>query len=45
MKPQYLDDALKSFGQSPRNNLYISILAGISIEVLNEVSKYFYDII
>ncbi|KAG8246093.1 hypothetical protein J6590_092655 [Homalodisca vitripennis] len=36
MKPQHLDEALKSFDRVPNNKLYISILAGISIETLNE---------
>ncbi|XP_046674687.1 pyrroline-5-carboxylate reductase 3-like [Homalodisca vitripennis] len=38
MKPQHLDEALKSFDRVPNNKLYISILAGISIETLNEKS-------
>uniref|UniRef100_A0A1B6MFT9 Pyrroline-5-carboxylate reductase n=2 Tax=Graphocephala atropunctata TaxID=36148 RepID=A0A1B6MFT9_9HEMI len=36
MKPQHLDEALKSFDRTPNSKLYISILAGISIETLNE---------
>lgn len=39
MKPQYLDDAIKSFESVPTHKLVISILAGISIETLNEVSS------
>lgn len=39
MKPQYLDDAIKSFESVPTHKLFVSILAGISIETLNEVSS------
>lgn len=39
MKPQYLDDAIKSFESVPTHQLFISILAGISIETLNGVSS------
>lgn len=39
MKPQYLDDAIKSFESIPTHKLFISILAGISIKTLNEVSR------
>lgn len=39
MKPQYLDDALKSLNRVvPENKLIISILAGITIQTLNEVN-------
>lgn len=36
MKPQYLDEAIKSIDPIPNNKLYISILAGITIETLND---------
>ncbi|XP_054290965.1 pyrroline-5-carboxylate reductase 3-like [Macrosteles quadrilineatus] len=36
IKPQYLDEAIKSFDPVPNNKLYISILVGITIETLND---------
>lgn len=47
VKPHMLDDALNTFVEQKatekfKNKLFISVLAGISLEVLHTVSKTFY---